>query len=203
MANDNNSSNANSQNGGEPTLEELIQKNRESSSVEELKNLNEQVFARLKKTEEKLKGGQGNPTTPSTTTPAGSGAPANAGAAGAGAPTDDAPITYAEGLALQEQGYGPAAIVAIAKAAKELGVTVAKAMANPIMAAGIKAQLRSTAGREGTPPPSGRIGTIPDYSTNEAYQGAKTPAERLKVVTDDARATFERRVQGKGQGGEE
>lgn len=187
----------NSQAAQEPTLEELLIKNDEAKSMDDLKELNKAIFARAKSAEEKLKENKGG---------AAAAAPAAAPAAASPAPTedDDAPITTGELLALQGQGItDPTAITEIAKSAKKLGMSVSKAMADPIVSAGIKAHLRSTQGRNNTPPPSGPTGMIPDYSENEAYNNAKTPAERQKIVEAGSRKIFEQRVQGKGQGGDE
>ena len=187
--------NANANNGGEPSLEDLIKQNNEATDLETVKKLNTQIFARLKKTEEKPKDDKGNEQGQQNgdhkvTPPASN--------------SEEAPITTMELITLQGDGYSNAEIINIAKLAKEMKLTPAALMANPILKAGIEAQRKQTRGRDGTPPPSSRVvSSILSNDEIPGYSEAKTPAERQKAVIDNARSTFEKRVQGKTGGSEE
>jgi len=159
-----------------------------------VKKLNTQIFARLKKTEEKPKDDKGNEQVPQNgdhkvTPPASN--------------SEEAPITTMELITLQGDGYSNAEIINIAKLAKEMKLTPAALMANPILKAGIEAQRKQTRGRDGTPPPSSRVGSILSNDEIPGYSDAKTPADRQKAVIDNARSVFEKRVQGKQGGSEE
>jgi len=191
MADDTNA-NPDANNGNEPTLDDLVKQNSEAKDMESLRKLNEQIFARLKKTEEKLKDPKRNEAQPN-----------NGGHQDPPAPDakpEDAPIGVLEYNELREAGISHETITTIAKAAKERKMSVAALWADPIYKAGILAQNKAARGRDNTPPPSGRVSEIVSNHEIPGVADAKTPKERLGAVTANSKKIFEERVQGKTGG---
>ena len=158
--------------------------------METLRKLNEKIFARTKSAEENFKESKGNDA---------GGQNGGGNAAPPKPKPEDAPIGVIEYNELREAGISHATIATIAKSAKERKMTVSELWGDPIYKAGILAQERTARGRDGTPPPSGRVGSIPSNDEIEGYGEAKTPAERNSAVLGHAKKVFEKRVQGKGE----
>ncbi len=196
MADDKNKSNADSQNGNEPTIDELIQQNNDAKDMESLRKLNTQVFARLKKAEEKTKDPQRNDGN-------GANGGADAGKTGASAAPQSSTaedVPYRVYRKLENMGLDDAAIDKVAEEAKKAKIPVAEFIELSYVKAGLEAQRKQTRGRDNTPPPSGSVadGMIPSNDEIPGVSTAKNRKERYDAVVANSRRTFERRVQGKG-----
>lgn len=180
----------NTEKAPEETLDELLKQNGEAKDLETLRKLNEKIFARTKSAEEKLKENKGIDADSAKRTPPES-------------KTEDAPLSTMELVTLQADGYSNTEIVSIAKMAKDMKMTPAALMANPIIKAGIDAQRKTNRGRDGTPAPSGRVGSIPSQEEIDGYNEAANPKEKLGTVLAHSKKVFEKRVQGGGAGSDE
>ena len=129
----------NTEKAPEETLDELLKQNGEAKDLETLRKLNEKIFARTKSAEEKLKENKGSDADSAKRTPPES-------------KTEDAPLSTMELVTLQADGYSNTEIVSIAKMAKDMKMTPAALMANPIIKAGKDAQRKTNRGRDDTPP---------------------------------------------------